>query len=56
VLDLPAAVALAQCWLAPAQAEAQAQRAAAGRRFATAHRGAAQRMAEAVVEVWNTRR
>ena len=50
--DLPAAVALVQQWLDPAHVTAHAQRKAAGQVFATAHRGAAQRMAEAVVEVW----
>jgi len=52
VLDLPAAVALVQQWFDPAQVSAHAQRKAAGRNFAAAHRGAAQRMAAAVVEVW----
>jgi 3-deoxy-D-manno-octulosonic-acid transferase len=50
--DLPAAVALVRQWLDPAHVTAHAQRKAAGQVFATAHRGAAQRMAEAVVEVW----
>ena len=52
VLDLPAAVALVQQWFDPAQVTAHAQRKTAGRNFAAAHRGAAQRMAAAVVEVW----
>jgi 3-deoxy-D-manno-octulosonic-acid transferase len=52
VLDLPAAVALVQQWFDPEQVSAHAQRKAAGRNFAAAHRGAAQRMAAAVVEVW----
>lgn len=51
--DLPEAVACLQQWLAPAQRQALAHRAAAGQAFAAAHRGAAQRMAQAVAEVWS---
>ncbi|MFM7847626.1 MAG: hypothetical protein ACKO8N_03505, partial [Rubrivivax sp.] len=58
VESLPEAVAALQRWLTPgeaaeaAEAAGLARRAEAGRRFAAAHRGAAQRMAEAVVEIW----
>ena len=51
--DLPAAVACLQRWLAPEQRQALAHRVAAGQAFAAAHRGAAQRMAQAVAEVWS---
>ena len=50
--DLPGALALLQQWLSPDQAQAHRQRSAAGRRFAAAHRGAAQRMAQAVLQAW----
>jgi 3-deoxy-D-manno-octulosonic-acid transferase len=52
VPSLPDAVARLQQWLNPDHAPAHAQRQAAGRNFAAAHRGAAHRMADAVVEVW----
>jgi 3-deoxy-D-manno-octulosonic-acid transferase len=55
VESLPEAVVALQRWLTPgeaAEAAGLARRAEAGRRFAAAHRGAAQRMAEAVAEVW----
>ena len=64
VESLPEAVAALQRWLTPgeaaeaseaseaSEADGLARRAEAGRRFAAAHRGAARRMAEAVVEVW----
>ena len=51
--DLPEALACLQQWLAPEQRQALAHRAAAGQAFAAAHRGAAQRMAQAVAEVWS---
>lgn len=51
--DLPEAVACLQQWLTPEQRQALAHRAAAGQAFAAAHRGAAQRMAQAVAEVWS---
>jgi 3-deoxy-D-manno-octulosonic-acid transferase len=51
--DLPEALACLQKWLSPEQREALAHRAAAGQTFAAAHRGAAQRMAQAVAEVWS---
>ena len=50
--DLPEALACLQQWLLPEQREALAHRAAAGQTFAAAHSGAAQRMAQAVAEVW----
>ncbi len=55
VASLSDAVARLQQWLSPDQAPAHAQRQAAGRTFAAAHRGAARRMADAVVEVWRER-
>ena len=56
VTSLPEAVSLVQQWLSPDQAAAHARRRAAGRDFAAAHRGAAQRMADAVVTVWKSTR
>jgi 3-deoxy-D-manno-octulosonic-acid transferase len=55
VPSLPDAVARLRQWLSPDQAPAHSQRQAAGHTFAAAHRGAAQRMAGAVVEVWRER-
>ena len=52
VTAVPEAVTLIQQWLHPERADAHARRRAAGQEFAAAHRGAAQRMADAVVEVW----
>jgi len=55
VPHLPGALTCLEQWLAPEQAQAHRQRAEAGRQFAAAHRGAAQRMAEAVVDLWRDR-
>ncbi|MFM8767383.1 MAG: 3-deoxy-D-manno-octulosonic acid transferase [Rubrivivax sp.] len=55
VARLPDAVARLRQWLSPGRAEAHAQRQATGRAFAALHRGAAQRMAAAVWEVWTGR-
>lgn len=52
VQSMPEAVDRLQQWLAPADAQAQTLRAASGRSFAAAHRGAAQRMALAVAQLW----
>lgn len=48
------AVTLVQQWLHPDRVDAHLQRRAAGQDFAAAHRGAAQRMADAVLAVWRT--
>jgi 3-deoxy-D-manno-octulosonic-acid transferase len=53
--SLPDAVARLRQWLAPEQRQAHHGRSLAGRQFAAAHRGAAQRMAGVVVEVWRER-
>jgi 3-deoxy-D-manno-octulosonic-acid transferase len=53
--SLPDAVARLRQWLAPEQRQAHYGRSLAGRQFAAAHRGAAQRMAGVVVEVWRER-
>ena len=55
VASLPDAVTRLRQWLSPYEAPAHAQRQAAGRHFAAAHRGAARRVADAVLEVWKGR-
>ncbi len=55
VPDLPGALTCLQQWLSPDQAQAHQARSTAGCQFATAHRGAAQRMADSVVRVWKSR-
>lgn len=52
VASMAEAVDLLQQWLAPEEAQARAVRAASGVSFAAAHRGAAQRMAQALAALW----